>query len=171
MEIKEFLRKSGVRFEVHKHTPVFTAQRMAAVEHERGRYVAKPVIVKADGRYLMCVLPASRHLDLAKLKTHLAARSVELAKESEIADLFPGCEVGAEPPFGNLYGLPTLVHKALERDDHLLFQAGTHEEAIRMSMADYQKLAEPKTLDYSCRTSLWRRLAVLLSRLTDYFAK
>ena len=90
MEIKEFLSKSGVPFEIHQHTPVFTTQRMAAVEHERGRYVAKPVIVKADGRYLMCVLPASQHLDLAKLKTHLAARSVELAKESEIADLFPG---------------------------------------------------------------------------------
>jgi Ala-tRNA(Pro) deacylase len=171
MEIKEFLSKSGVHFEIHKHTPVFTAQRMAAVEHERGRYVAKPVIVRADGRYLMCVLPASHHLDWAKLKTHLAAQSVELAKESEIADLFPGCQVGAEPPFGNLYGLPTLMDKALERDDHLLFQAGTHEEAIRMSMADYQRLAQPKVVGCSDRPSLRRRLAVLLSRLTDYFAK
>ena len=171
MEIKEVLRKSGVRFEVHKHAPVFTAQRMAAVEHERGRYVAKPVIVKADGRYLMCVLPASHHLDLAKVKTHLAARAVELAQESEIANLFPGCQVGAEPPFGNLYGLPTLMHKALERDDHLLFQAGTHEEAIRMSMADYQKLVAPKVLDFTDRMSLWRRLRVLLSRLSGYFVK
>ena len=73
MEIKEFLRQAGVFFQIHKHTPVFTAQRMAAVEHERGRYVAKPVIVKADGRYLMCVLPASYRVDLAKLKAHLGS--------------------------------------------------------------------------------------------------
>jgi Ala-tRNA(Pro) deacylase len=171
MEIKEFLIKSGVHFEIHEHTPVFTAQRMAAVEHERGRYVAKPVIIKADGRYLMCVLPASHHVDVAKLKSQLAAQSVELAQETEIADLFPGCQLGAEPPFGNLYELPTLMDKALEREDYILFQAGTHEEAIRMGMKNYQNLVEPQVLDFSDRLSLRRRLSVLLSRLTDYFAK
>jgi len=171
MEIKEFLSKAGVHFEIHQHAPVFTAQRMAAVEHERSRYVAKPVIIKADSRYLMCVLPASRHVNLARLKTPLAAQAVELAKEREIAELFPDCDVGAEPPFGNLYGLPTLMDKALKRDDHILFQAGTHEAAIRISMRDYQKLVEPQVLDFSHRTSLRQRLSALLSRLTDYWAK
>ncbi len=149
MEVKEFLKKSGTPYETSKHAPVFTSQKMAQIEHEPGRYVAKPVIVKADGRFLMCVLPAARHVDLAKLKSQLAAGTVELARESEIAELFPDCDVGAEPPFGNLYKLPTLMDKALEKDDHILFQAGTHEEAIRMSMADYRKLVEPRVLDFS----------------------
>jgi len=149
MEVKEFLKKSGVEYETSKHVPVFSSQKMAQVEHESGRYVAKPVIVKADGRFVMCVLPASRHVDLEKLKSQLAAGFVELAQESEIAELFPDCDVGAEPPFGNLYKLPTVMDKTLEKDDHVLFQAGTHEEAIRISMADYQRLAHPKVLDFS----------------------
>ncbi len=149
MEVKEFLKKSGASYETLKHTPVFSSQKMAQIEHEPGRYVAKPVIVKADGRFLMCVLPASRHVDLAKLKSQLAAEFVELAQESEIAELFQDCDVGAEPPFGNLYKLPTLMDKVLENDDHVLFQAGTHEDAIRMSMADYRRLVHPKVLDFS----------------------
>jgi len=147
MEVKEFLKTSGISYETSKHVPAFTAQGMAAVEHEPGRYVAKPVVVKADDRYLMCVVPAPSHVDLAQLKSQLTAESVELATESEIADLFPGCELGAEPPFGNLFELPTLMDKSLEADDHILFQAGTHEEAIRMSMADYRRLVEPKVMD------------------------
>ena len=154
MNVKEFLDRSGVRYKLSLHASVFTAQRMAAVEHEHGRYVAKPVTIKADGRYLMCVLPASHHVDLAKLKSQLAATTVELAQETEIAELFPDCEVGAEPPFGNLYDLPILMDKALEKDDHILFQAGTHEEAIRMSMADYRQLVQPTILDFSYRVSL-----------------
>jgi Ala-tRNA(Pro) deacylase len=154
MNVKEFLDRSGVQYKISLHASVFTAQRMAAVEHEHGRYVAKPVIIKADGRYLMCVLPASHHVDLAKLKSHLAVKTAELAQESEIAELFPDCDVGAEPPFGNLYALPILMDKALEKDDHILFQAGTHEEAIRMSMADYRQLVRPTVLDFSYRVSL-----------------
>ena len=148
MEVKEFLRKSGARYETLKHTPVFSSQKMAQVEHEPGRFVAKPVIVKADGRFLMCVLPASRHVNLAKLKSQLAAGYVELAQEGEIADLFQDCDVGAEPPFGTLYKLPTVMDRVLEKDDHVVFQAGTHEDAIRMSMADYQRLAHPRVLDF-----------------------
>ena len=153
MEVKEFLKSSGVSYETSKHVPAFTAQGMAAVEHEPGRYVAKPVIVRADDRYLMCVLPAPCHVDLIKLKSQLAAETVELAQESEIGELFPGCDLGAEPPFGNLYELPTLMDKALENDDHILFQAGTHEEAIRMSMADYRRLVEPRIMDLSYHVS------------------
>jgi Ala-tRNA(Pro) deacylase len=153
MKVNEFLDRSGVHYEVSQHVSVFTAQRMAAVEHEPGRFVAKPVIVKADGRYLMCVLPASHRVDLAKLKSQLAAQSVELAQESEIAELFPDCDVGAEPPLGNLHGLPTLMDRALELDDHILFQGGTHEVAIRMRMADYRQIVEPKVLDFSYRMS------------------
>lgn len=149
MRVIELLDKSSVSYEVTEHLPAFTAQQMAAVEHESGKYVAKPVIVKADGEYMMCVLSASYKIDLGALKSQLGAKSVELAQEKEIGKIFDDCELGAEPPFGNLYDLPTIMDKSLEKDDHITFQAGTHEKAIRMSMDDYRKLVEPKVLEFS----------------------
>lgn len=149
MHITEFLDSSGVKYEVMEHAPVFSAQGLAAVEHERGKYVAKPVIVKADDRYIMCVLPAPRKVDLGKLKGQLDAGAVVLAEEDEIGTLFGDCELGAEPPFGNLYDLPTIMDKSLEQDDHIMFQAGTHGKAVRMGMADYRRLVEPKMLAFT----------------------
>jgi Ala-tRNA(Pro) deacylase len=122
---------------------------MAAVVHESGKYVAKPVIVKADDEYVMCVLPACYKIDLKALKKQLKAGKVELAEEKEIGRIFDDCELGAEPPFGNLYDMSTIIDKALEKDDHITFQGGTHEKAIRMSMDDYRKLVEPKVLEFS----------------------
>jgi len=149
MQVIEFLNKSGVPYEVTEHEPAFSAQSMAAAEHEPGRYVAKPVIVKANGKYVMCVLSACYKIDLRTLKKQLGAKKVELAEEKEIGELFGDCELGAEPPFGNLYDLPTIMDKALEADDHIMFQAGTHEKAIRMSMDDYRKLVAPQVLEFS----------------------
>jgi Ala-tRNA(Pro) deacylase len=149
MRVIEFLDKSVVRYEVSEHPPSFSAQQMAAAEHEPGRYVAKPVIIKADGKYLMCVLSACYQIDLAALKSQLGAKAVALAEEKEVAELFDDCELGAEPPFGNLYNLATIIDKALEKDDHITFQAGTHKKAIRMSMGDYRKLVQPKVLEFS----------------------
>ena len=148
MRVIDFLNKSGVEYELSEHVPAFTAQQMAAVEHEPGRYVAKPVIVVADGEHLMCVLPAPCKIDLLALKGQLGAQSVDLAEENDIGRMFEDCELGAEPPFGNLYELKTIIDKALEADDHITFQAGTHEKAIRMSMADYRRLVEPKVLEF-----------------------
>jgi Ala-tRNA(Pro) deacylase len=149
MRVTEFLDKSAVTYEVTEHQPAFSAQTMAAEEHEPGKYVAKPVIVKADNKYVMCVLSACHKIDLPALKSQLGAKSVELAKEKEMGKIFDDCELGAEPPFGNLYDLPTVMDKALESDDHITFQAGTHEKAIRMSMDDYRKLVAPKVLGFS----------------------
>ena len=149
MRVIEFLDKSGVDYEVAAHQPAFTAQRMAAAEHEPGKYVAKPVIVRADGKYVMCVLSACYKIDLRVLKKQLEAKKVELAEEEDMGKLFSDCELGAEPPFGNLYDLPTIMDKALEADDHITFQAGTHAKAVRMSMNDYRKLVKPKVLEFS----------------------
>ncbi|MHC4619533.1 MAG: aminoacyl-tRNA deacylase [Planctomycetota bacterium] len=149
MKVTEFLDKSGVKYEVTEHKPAFTAQRMAAAEHEPGRYVAKPVMVKADGKYIMCVVSANHKVDLRALKKQLKAKSVELAKEQELGSVFGDCELGAEPPFGNLYDLPTIMDKALEADDHIVFQAGSHEKAIRISMDDYRKLVAPQVLEFT----------------------
>jgi Ala-tRNA(Pro) deacylase len=147
MGIFEFLDESRVPYKVLEHRPVFSAQRLAQIEHEPGRFVAKPVIVKADGRFLMCVLPADAKIDLETLKGQLRAESTELADEEDIARLFPDCEVGAEPPFGNLFNLDTVMDKALEKDDHIVFRAGSHTKAVRLDMADYRKLVHPKVLN------------------------
>lgn len=149
MGVKEFLDKSKVKYKVTKHKAAFTAQEMAAEEHEPGKYVAKAVVVKADGKYVMCVLPACYNIDLKALKSQLKAKSVELAKEKELGKMFGDCELGAQPPFGNLYDLPTVMDKVLESDDHIMFQGGTHEKSIRISMADYRKLVGPKVLEFS----------------------
>ncbi len=149
MQVIKFLKKSGVKYEVTKHKPAFSAQEMAAVEHEPGKYVAKPVIVKADGKYVMCVLSACYKIDMRALKKQLGAKKVSLAEEKDMGKLFDDCDLGAEPPFGNLYDLPTIIDKALEKDDHITFQAGSHEKAIRMSMDDYRKLVNPQVLEFS----------------------
>ena len=149
MQVLEYLKKSGVKYETREHKPTFSSQQMAAVEHEPGRFVVKPVMVKVDGKYVMCVLGACFKVDLGSLKKELGAKSVELAEEEEIGRLFGNCELGAEPPFGNLYDIPTIMDKALEADDHIIFQAGSHDKAIVMKMADYRKLVNPKIMEFS----------------------
>ncbi len=149
----DFLKEAAVKYEVLEHKPVFTAQRMAAVEHEPGKFVAKPVIVKADGKFVMCVLAACYKIDLQNLKKQLGAKKVQLAAEDEMSGIFDDCEIGAEPPFGNLYDLQTIMDKALESDEHILFQAGSHQKAIRMAMADYIKLVKPKVMEFSYQST------------------
>ena len=153
MEVVEFLKKSKVKHKVTKHKTAFTAQEVAAEEHEPGKYVAKAVVVKADDKYVMCVLPACYNIDMKKLKGQLKAKTVKVADEKELGKICSGCEVGAQPPFGNLYDLPTVMDKVLEEDDHIMFQGGTHEKSIRISMADYRKLAGPKVLEFSKHTA------------------
>lgn len=153
MGVTEFLDQKGVKYEIREHRPVFTAQQMASEEHAAGITVAKPVIVKADGKYYMCVLPACYKIDLDALRNQLGAKELDLADEKEMAKLFPDCALGAEPPFGNLYDLPTIMDKTLESDERILFQASTHEKAIRMGRADYQKLVQPKVLKFSYHTA------------------
>jgi len=149
MRLTEFLDKSGVKYTVTEHKPTFSAQRMAAEEHEPGRYVAKPVLVKADGKFLMCVVSANHKIDLKALKRQLGAKSVELADEDEMGKIFGDCELGAEPPLGNLYDLPTVMDKELEKDERISFQAGSHDKAVHMRMEDYKKLVGPKILRFT----------------------
>lgn len=153
MQVTELLNKEGVDYEMREHRRTFTAQRMAAAEHEPGKYVAKPVIIKADGKYMMCVLGACYKVNLGALKSQLGAETVELAEEEEIGRIFPDCELGAEPPFGNLFDLPTIMDKVMEKDEYIVFQAGTHEKAVKISMADYLRLVKPLVLDFSYHTT------------------
>jgi len=148
MKIAEFLKDKAVNFEQHEHVPAYTAQEIAAEEHVSGNLLAKAVVVSGgDKGYAMCVLPASYKLDMEKVAKTLKAKGVRLADETELARLFPDSEVGAEPPFGNLYNMTTLVDEHLAEDDEIVFQAGTHRNSIRMKYGDYAKLVSPKVVD------------------------
>ena len=143
MTLLEYLNENHCAYKVTEHKPVYTAEQLASVEHVPGRQVAKPVAVRADGRFYLCVLPADRRLDLYALQKHLKAKNVRLANEREMEHLFTDTELGAEPPLGNLYNLPTLMDKKLAKDKEIVFQASSHQQAVWMSMKEYRKLANP----------------------------
>jgi Ala-tRNA(Pro) deacylase len=105
--------------------------------------------VKVDGKLAMAVLPASFHIDFELLKDGLGARTVELATETEFKDRFPECELGAMPPFGNLFGMDTFVAESLREDEEIAFNAGTHTELLRLAFADFERLVRPKILRFS----------------------
>lgn len=149
MKIFDYLDQSNADYSISEHKPAYSAQVMAAEEHEQGKYVAKPVIIRSDGDYIMCVLAAPHKVVYDKLRDYLGTQDVALATEEETRNLFPDCEEGAEPPFGNLYGVRTIVDEALEQDDHIIFQAGTHDKAIRMRMEDYVSLVQPEIVDFA----------------------
>ena len=145
--LEAYLRENQVPFQMQHHARVFTAQEVAASEHIPGKMLAKVVMALADGRLLMVVLPAPDRVDLAKLGMLLNTRDVRLAQESEFAAAFPDCEVGAMPPFGNLYNLPVYVDTTLAEDETIVFQAGTHTDTMSMRYADFERLVRPTVAD------------------------
>ena len=150
MNIQSYLDEMGVAYRLSHHPMAYTAQDLASVEHVPGRQVIKAVVVKADGRFVMCALPASHRIDLGALREQLEAEDVKLAEEQKLSELFPDCELGAEPPIGRLYNMPTLMDESLTADSRVTFQAGTHRDAITMSLAEYRRVAQPE-MGYFCR--------------------
>lgn len=142
-KVEELLDGSGVDYEVIDHAPAFTAQEEAAASHVPGRSWAKTVEVMLDGKPAICVIPATRRLDLDRLREVSGAGRVELATEGELGALFPDCDLGAMPPFGNLYGQPTFVDERLREAERIAFHAGDHRSAIEMPYSEYERLAEP----------------------------
>jgi Ala-tRNA(Pro) deacylase len=144
--LKEFLDHEHVKYVTIGHSPAFTAQEIAALAHIPGKELAKTVIVKVDGELTMVVLPASENVRLEHLRQTLGAENVELAHEDEFKKAFPDCETGAMPPFGNLYGMKVFVSQALREDEEIAFNAGSHDELIRLSYAEYERLVHPTPL-------------------------
>ena len=149
MKLMDFLDKIAADYEVRTHNPAFTSQELAAEEHVSGLNVAKPVIIRADGEYYMCVLPASYKIDFDMLRRQIGTDEIVLADEEELSRLFDDCDLGAEPPFGILYGLLTFLDTSLEDEDYIVFQGGTHETAIKMDMIEYKRLARPRIMSFS----------------------
>ena len=140
---REFLDSHYVKYITITHSPAFTAQEIAASAHIPGKELAKTVMVKIDGAMAMAVLPASAKVDFELLREVAGAEEAELATETEFADLFPECEVGAMPPFGNLYDMAVYAADILADDAEIAFNAGSHSELIRIAYQDYERLVRP----------------------------
>jgi Ala-tRNA(Pro) deacylase len=142
--LTSFLDEHRIDYRVITHAPTFTAQETAESAHIPGREIAKAVVVHVDDGYAMVVEPAARRINLGRFKQAIGAERVWLAEEPELGELFPDCELGAMPPFGNLYGMDTYVVPELAEDDEIAFNAGSHTELVRMRYKDFESLVHPK---------------------------
>jgi len=149
-QLLDCLNQNNVEYEILHHAEAVTAQRIAEAEHVKGRHQTKVVMIRSGDHPLMVVLPADHHIDLEKVEKVLG-KAVSLDKENEFKSLFPDSATGAMPPFGNLYGLPTYVDKRLAEQDYIVFEAGTHTDAIKMSYSDYEKIVKPKIEDLAIK--------------------
>src|SRR3989338_9772557 len=142
--LKEFLDSHNIKYVTISHSRAFTAQETATSAHIPGKELAKTVMVKMNGTMAMAVLPASYKIDFDLLKKVAGVGMVVLASEREFKDMFPECEVGAMPPFGNLYGMDTYASIGLTEQPEIAFNAGSHTELIKLSYGDFERLARPK---------------------------
>ncbi len=140
---EQYLENEGVAFEIIDHPLAFTAQEEAAASHIPGRNWAKTVEVLLDGQPAICAVPATRRLDLDKLRKLTGAEVVQLASESELGELFPDCDLGAMPPFGHLYGQNTFVDEELRESERIAFHAGDHRSAIELAYSVFERLEQP----------------------------
>ena len=146
--VREFLTKHQIPYISIPHRIAFSSHRTAHAAHISGKYLAKTVLVKVDDRMVMIVMPASQKMEIRNLRSIFLAQKVELAHEDEFREMFPDCEIGGMPPFGNLYGVDVYVSERLTRDEEIAFNAGTHTELLRMKYSDFEKLVHPKILKY-----------------------
>lgn len=141
--IHEFLHEARVPYSVVPHPPAYSAQQEAAAVHVPGRDWAKVVVCFIDGRPVQAVLPATLTVDLERLALLARGEIIRLAREDELVDLFPDCEEGAMPPFGPLYGQEVYVDVSLAAEPEIVFSAGSHSEAIRMTWPDFASSVRP----------------------------
>jgi len=142
-KLREFLDRSNVPYEMLSHAEAFTAQQVAEAQHVPGKDLAKVVMACSGSEFMMFVLPAPYRLDLERVRGMLGKADLRLATEQEFAGLFPQCQPGAMPPFGNLYGLAVWVDEALAKDEKIVFNAGTHTDTVRLRYADFARLVQP----------------------------
>ena len=148
-KLKEFLDREKVKYVSIIHSTAYTAQEVAASAHITGKALAKTVIVELDGKMAMAVLPANRKIVLQDLREVTGCDEVKFASEEEFKKMFPDCETGAMPPFGNLYGMDVNVAEALTRNDEISFNAGSHTEIIRLRYHDFERLVQPHVVSFT----------------------
>ena len=143
-KLKEYLDSKNIKYVSIYHAAASTSQRIAATSHIPGKELAKTVMLKVDGKMTMAVLPSSSNINFDSFKQIANAERVELSSEMAFINLFPDCEVGAMPPFGNLYGMDVYVEDTLAEDEEIAFNAGTHTELVRMAYQDFVSIVNPK---------------------------
>src|SRR5947199_10802860 len=143
-KLKAYLDSQKIKYVTISHSPAYTAMEIAQSTHIPGRELAKSVMIKLDGRMAMAVLPSTRKVDLNLLRESVSAQEAKLATEAEFRSLFPDCETGAMPPFGNLYDLEVYVSPRLAEDDQIAFNAGSHTEVMKLAYKDFERLAKPR---------------------------
>src|SRR3972149_5443480 len=148
-KLKEFLDSHSIKYVTISHSRAFTAQETATSAHIPGKELAKTVMVKMNGKMAMAVLPASSKVDFELLKKATGSSKVEIGSEKEFKDMFPECEIGAMPPFGNLYGMEVFAAESLTEDKEIAFNAGSHRELVKMAYKDFEKLVKPKVTNFS----------------------
>lgn len=146
--VQDYLGANGVRYEVLPHREAFTAQGVAAAAHVSGKVLTKVVMVKRGDGFVMTLLPAACKVNLDRLQALVGGPSVALAKESEFLHLFPDCEAGAMPGFGNLYGLEVCVDEEVARQTQIIFSAGNHHEVVSLAYSDFARLVKPKVAEF-----------------------
>jgi len=146
-KLVEFLEKNKTKYKTIKHDLAYTAPEIAQKAHIKGQDFAKTVMVRIDGKLAMAVLRGNDLLDLNQLKKLCKASNVEVVKESEFQKAFPDCEVGAMPPFGNLYNMNVYVDEELSKDQKIAFNAGNHKELCLLSYSDWERLVHPKKMN------------------------
>jgi Ala-tRNA(Pro) deacylase len=147
--LKQFLDKEHVRYTTVAHSPSYTAQEIAADAHVSGKELAKTVMVDLDGQIAMAVLPADQKVALPELREAAGVSKARFATEDEFKGLFPDCETGAMPPFGNLYGMDVYVAAPLTEDEEIAFNAGSHTQLMRIAYRDFERLVHPKVADFT----------------------
>jgi Ala-tRNA(Pro) deacylase len=148
-KLKAFLDENDVPYESVEHPTAYTAQEVAQAAHIRGHNLAKTVIVKSGDQFVMVVLPADRKVIILDLREITGLDNLTFATEDEFKALFPDCEIGAMPPFGNLYGMEVYAAPSLEEGDEIAFNAGTHREVIKMRYRDFERLVHPRVENFT----------------------
>jgi Ala-tRNA(Pro) deacylase len=151
-KLREFLDSQQIKYLVISHSLGYTAQGIAAAAHVSGKKLAKTVICKLDGILAMAVVPASEHVDMGRLKMLTGCNCVEIASEKEFQNAFPDCELGAMPPFGNLYDMPVYADASLTEHEEITFSAGTHRELVRMHWEDMLRIVNPTVAELTYRS-------------------
>ncbi|MCP4704497.1 MAG: YbaK/EbsC family protein [candidate division Zixibacteria bacterium] len=149
-KLMAFLDENSVEYVIITHSEAYTAQKVAESAHVPKKEMAKTVIIRVDGETSMAVVPSSCKVDFAMLKKTIDANTVELATELEFEDMFPDCDLGAMPPFGNLYDMKVFVAEKLAEDEYIAFNACTHRELVKLAYVDFERLVKPNILKFAC---------------------
>ena len=147
--LTDFLDSHKLKYVLIQHSPAFTAREVAVTAHIPFHELAKTVVLTVDNEHVLAILPATEMVNLAYLRQALGTSAVHLTNESEFNVLFPDCEVGAMPPFGNLFNMNVIVAASLAEDEEIAFNAGSHRDLIKMLYGDFDRLVNPRVLPFS----------------------